>query len=59
MAYDEPVNMFVAKFLGSPAINIFDGEIKDGQLFLDGELFDINQIMKKFMKVLLLGEKPS
>ena len=38
--YDEPVNLFVAKFLGSPAINVFDGEIKDGALYLDGKVFD-------------------
>ena len=38
--YDEPVNLFVAKFLGSPAINVFDGEIKDGKLLIDGQVFD-------------------
>ena len=38
--YDEPVNLFVAKFLGSPAINIFDGEIKGGKLYIDGKVFD-------------------
>ena len=38
--YDEPVNLFVAKFLGSPAINVFDGEIKDGKLLIAGEVFD-------------------
>jgi multiple sugar transport system ATP-binding protein len=28
--YDQPNNLFVAKFLGHPAINILDGEIGDG-----------------------------
>jgi len=28
--YDQPGNLFVAKFLGHPAINILDGEIGDG-----------------------------
>ncbi len=32
--YNKPDNLFVAKFLGTPPINIFDGEIKDGQLFI-------------------------
>jgi ABC-type sugar transport system ATPase subunit len=32
--------MFVAKFLGSPAINIIEGEIKEGKLLLDGKIFD-------------------
>ena len=38
--YDEPVNLFVAKFLGSPAINVFEGEIKNGELLIDGQVFD-------------------
>jgi len=38
--YEEPANLFVAKFLGSPAINVFDGEIKDGKLLLNGEVLD-------------------
>ncbi len=40
VVYNEPVNMFVAKFLGSPAINIMEGEIKDGRLLIDGKIFD-------------------
>ena len=35
--YDDPVNLFVAKFLGTPAINVFTGEIKNGFLCLAGE----------------------
>jgi multiple sugar transport system ATP-binding protein len=34
--YDEPENLFVAQFLGTPAINVFDGEVRSGQLHLDG-----------------------
>lgn len=34
--YDDPVNLFVAKFLGNPAINVFDGEIKDKCLYIQG-----------------------
>ncbi len=32
--YDVPTNLFVAKFLGTPPINIFDGEIKGGILYV-------------------------
>jgi len=32
--YDEPVNMFVAKFLGNPPINIIPAKIVGGQLTL-------------------------
>ena len=33
--YDKPDNMFVAKFLGTPPINIFDGTIKAGKIMLN------------------------
>ena len=32
--YDDPVNLFVAKFLGTPPINVFEGNIKNGALFI-------------------------
>ncbi len=32
--YDNPTNLFVAKFLGTPPINVFDGFVKDEQLFI-------------------------
>ena len=33
--YDNPANLFVAKFIGSPSINIFDGVYKDGTVTFD------------------------
>ena len=35
--YDSPANLFVAKFLGTPPINVFDGEVADGKLFIGSE----------------------
>ena len=35
--YDSPVNLFVSKFLGTPPINVFDGEVKDGHLYIGEE----------------------
>ena len=32
--YDDPTNLFVAKFLGTPPINVFNGEVKDGKLYI-------------------------
>ena len=32
--YDNPVNLFVAKFLGTPPINVFEGEVKGGKLYI-------------------------
>ena len=34
--YDSPVNLFVAKFLGTPPIHVFRGEVQSGQLLLGG-----------------------
>ena len=35
--YDSPTNLFSAKFLGTPPINIFEGQIKDKKILLDGK----------------------
>ena len=32
--YDNPTNLFVAKFLGTPPINVFAGSVKGGKLYL-------------------------
>ena len=32
--YEEPCNLFVAKFLGNPPINVFDGVIENGKIKL-------------------------
>ena len=34
--YDDPVNLFCAKFLGTPPINVFHGTVRSGTLYLDG-----------------------
>ena len=35
--YDDPKNLFVAKFLGTPPINMFRGRIENDRLFIGGE----------------------
>jgi len=37
--YRHPINEFVARFIGSPEINMFDGELRDGQF--TSELADL------------------
>ena len=32
--YDNPANLFVAKFLGTPPINVFSGQVRDGALYI-------------------------
>ena len=34
--YDDPANLFVAKFLGTPPINVFDGYVKGEKLYIGG-----------------------
>ena len=39
--YDNPCNLFVSKFLGTPAVNVFDGYVKDHKVYIgDDYLFD-------------------
>ena len=35
--YDDPTNLFVAKFLGTPPINVLEGTVKDGKLVIGEE----------------------
>ena len=32
--YDDPADLFVAKFLGTPPINVFDGCVKNGKVYI-------------------------
>lgn len=56
--YDEPANLFVAKFLGSPAINVFDGEIKGGKLLLNGKVIDEDKVFGKEDRKVKLAVRP-
>ena len=35
--YDDPTNLFVATFLGTPPINVFEGSVKGEKLVINGE----------------------
>ncbi len=35
--YENPANLFVAKFLGTPPINVFDGHVKDGKVYIGND----------------------
>ncbi|MDO4415119.1 MAG: ABC transporter ATP-binding protein, partial [Erysipelotrichaceae bacterium] len=35
--YDHPVNLFVAKFLGTPPINVFEGRMENGAILIGNE----------------------
>ena len=46
--YDDPTNFFVAKFLGTPPINTFKGEVKAGKLYIgDTNVLDVPGVSDK------------
>ena len=36
--YDDPVNLFVAKFLGTPPINVLTGVVEDGKVYIGDDM---------------------
>ncbi|MCD8119781.1 MAG: ABC transporter ATP-binding protein [Lachnospiraceae bacterium] len=43
--YDDPVNLFVAKFLGTPPINVFDGRVRGGILYIgEDAVLNVNKV---------------
>lgn len=54
--YNKPKNLFVAKFLGNPPINILDGKVKDGKVII-GENFIIGSSKVKDGKY-VVGVRP-
>ena len=43
--YDDPHNLFVAKFLGTPPINVFEGSLKGGEILIgDAAVFHVDDL---------------
>ena len=43
--YDDPANLFVAKFLGAPPINVFTGKVQKGKLYIgDEQVLDVKGV---------------
>ena len=43
--YDEPENLFVAKFLGTPPINVFSGKVENEKLWIDSDcILDVKSV---------------
>ena len=55
--YKNPTNLFVAKFLGVPPINLFKGMIKNHHLYIGEELIIENEI-KSDDKEVVVGIRP-
>ena len=54
--YDDPTNLFVAKFLGTPPINVFSGRVAGGKLYIGDEaVLDVNGVEDKDV---IIGVRP-
>jgi multiple sugar transport system ATP-binding protein len=55
--YDNPTNLFVAKFLGTPPINVFDGKVENGKLILgDNEVLEVGGVEDQEVTVAIRPE---
>ena len=55
--YDNPTNLFVAKFLGTPPINVFKGSVKEGKLYIgDAAVLDVNGVEDQDVTVAIRPE---
>ncbi len=57
--YDEPDNLFVAKFLGTPQINVFEGVLKAGGIYIDDKrVFEASIFKEKADRPVYLAVRP-
>jgi multiple sugar transport system ATP-binding protein len=57
--YNQPANLFVAKFLGTPQLNLYQGTLKSGKVMLqDQVVFESRALKNKSMDEVLIGVRP-
>ena len=61
--YEHPANMFVAGFLGSPAMNFIEGTYKEGMFCFDAHSIEVNNLAKESLKTyenkrIIMGIRP-
>ncbi len=55
--YDDPTNLFVAKFLGTPPINVFSGKVASGKLYIgDSAVLDVPSVEDREVTVAIRPE---
>ncbi len=55
--YDNPVNLFVAKFLGTPPINVFHGQVREGKLYIGQDpVMDVQDVSEREVWVAIRPE---
>ena len=56
--YERPVNLFVAGFLGNPAMNFFRGRLRDGVLEGDGVQLHLPNVQAQAGQEIVAGVRP-
>ncbi len=55
--YDSPTNLFVAKFLGTPPINVFKGKVEGGKVYVgDAAVLDVKGVDDREVTVAIRPE---
>lgn len=55
--YDDPANLFVARFLGNPPINVFSGRVQKGKLYLGEQaVMEVPQLAETVLTVAIRPE---
>ncbi|MGE4320216.1 MAG: ATP-binding cassette domain-containing protein [Acholeplasmataceae bacterium] len=57
--YDEPNNLFVAKFLGTPPIGLYEAELNKGKVSISGKVvFESSKLAKEDSRNVIIGVRP-
>src|SRR5690606_7900397 len=57
--YDQPENLFVAKFLGTPPINLYNGVVEGTKVLVDGKVvFESEKLAKAKADKVVVGVRP-
>ena len=57
--YDQPENLFVAKFLGTPPIGLYNATLKDSQIYINDQVvFKSDKLKKEANREVIVGVRP-
>ena len=57
--YDQPENLFVAKFLGTPPIGLYRGHLKDAKIYIDDQVvYASDKLKKEKEREVVVGVRP-
>lgn len=57
--YDQPLNLFVAKFLGTPPIGLYKAQLKDSKVYIgDALVYQSDKLKKEANREVVLGVRP-